>query len=118
VRNPFRSFPLFFLMAVGDLLDRVMAAVKEGSNIEPFPVADAHMKLNGVVTAKSDRDAMLILGQTVLSAAEWNSNNIMRLRNRLDRHEFKDKVCSYIYSFLFGVILSSVVWLAKLHWGT
>ena len=117
--NRSRIFPHFFswLYSMPETVSKILDEASKGPDINPFPTADAQKHLNTALFAKTDRQAMIIIGETFLIAAEYNSNNIMRLRNRQERHEFGNKVCFWIFTAAAGIGISILAWLLRIHWG-
>lgn len=109
-----RILPLFFyLQSLPDLIRDVITASEGGSKIEPFPMDVGHRMLNEAREAKKDRDAMVKIGEMMMTQQEWNNNNIMKLRNKFDRHSFGNKVCFMVLTFVMAVNLTGIVYIVS-----
>lgn len=92
--NPFRSFPLFFSIS-DNVVNKVLD--KDGDLVMcPFPMDEAHHLLNEAKAAKTDREALVKIGELMMKQQEHNNNNIMRTRNKLNTHMFGNKVCFWV----------------------
>lgn len=113
------SFPLFF--SADPLTKPLDAAIDmgmtNGDRVKSFSLSDAHRFLDEIKAAKTDREATVKLGQLLMNYFEHNNINQSRIKNRLDKHEWSNKICFLLLMSVVVIANAFVGAMLALHMG-
>ena len=71
----------------------LLGLIDEKEGIAAKVLVALNIPLDDIRAAKTDREAMVLLGQLLMTYIESNNINLTHLKNRQDRHEWSNRIC-------------------------